>query len=355
MKKWILMGGVLVTSFIIFLILSCGDDIKPGYYGGENIFGKVKVFRYVNTKAAALEIDVDSEWKIFSGKNPDEINFSHPILEGYGKGNFNVDVENSSRDYFQIITPNSMLIAAERELPMSGGFNFRDIGGYPTTDGKYVKWGKFIRSGNLNSLNRTDLIYLSSIPITTVADFRGQEEITSNPDNYPSSVKYNYHFNIPKPDFASLDLPNLTPQMAIEIMKGINVKFVTDSACIVRYREFFNILQDESKTPVIFHCSGGKDRIGMASALILLALGVDEETVIGDYMLSNNALDNDKYDSLFVKSPILREFLIVKREYIEAGLTAIKSRYGSIENFLRNELFINLEDFRKKYLNIPEK
>lgn len=79
----------------------------------------------------------------------------------------------------------------------------------------------------------------------------------------------------------------------------MNTLLVTDPLCISRYRKLFSLLQNEENIPLMFHCSAGKDRTGMAAALVLSSLGVDEETILDDYLLSNFYLADKRQKSTF--------------------------------------------------------
>ena len=238
----------------------------------------------------------------------------------------------------------------KRHLPMEGGYNFRDLGGYKNTEGKTTQWGKIFRSDDLSSLVKNDLDYLSKIPLVSVVDFRSENEIQKAPDKIPDSVKGKYLYSI-KP--GNLDASQmLSPEMNIPIdrlMTELYGLFVTDSVIIDQYRKFFALLQDTSQIPLLFHCSAGKDRTGMAAAFILFALGVDEETVMEDYLLSNKYLEG-KYVHIIAQYPQLKPAFGVKREYLEIALNQIKQDHGSIENYLQNILNVDILQFRKMYL-----
>jgi protein-tyrosine phosphatase len=141
----------------------------------------------------------------------------------------------------------------------------------------------------------------------------------------------------------------ITPEQGSKLMEEMNILLVTDPICVKQYREFFKVLQEESNIPLLYHCSAGKDRTGMASVLILYALGVDDATILDDYLASNTYLSG-KYEALMAKNPVYKDLFSVKKEYLEAGLNSIKKEYGSIDAFLTEILGVNIENFRKRYL-----
>lgn len=124
-------------------MLLCCKTITKVEYSGEDLSGKASVITDKETKSASLEITIGGNWELYTGTSVETINFSNPILTGNGNGNFPIDVNDSIRSYFFLKTNIGTAILAERHLPMTGGYNFRDLGGFKTKEGKYVKWEKY--------------------------------------------------------------------------------------------------------------------------------------------------------------------------------------------------------------------
>ena len=237
-----------------------------------------------------------------------------------------------------------------RILPLEGGFNFRDMGGYKVFSGKSVKWGKIFRSDEMSNLTPSDLEYLNNIPLHTVVDFRSKNEINESPDIIPVSVINNYELTINPGNHSNIsDVSKFSSEDGEEFMKDIYRSLVSDSAIINRYKMFFALLQDESKLPLLFHCTAGKDRTGMGAALFLASLGVDEKVIFEDYMLSNQLLE-DKYHVITDSMPQLKALLEVRLRYLRTGFDQIKKEHGSIENYLQNVLEVNMELMKGLYL-----
>ncbi len=232
-----------------------------------------------------------------------------------------------------------------RLLPIQGAYNVRDLGGYKTKDGRQVKWGKVIRSGDLNHLTDSDLLYFSRIPLKSYIDFRDSAEIAAAPDKYPPTVTHLYKLPILAGDLSSIS--KLTPESALSMLGEMNKEFVKEWQPV--YADFFKILMEEDNSPLLFHCSAGKDRTGYAAALFLSSLGVDRETIIQDYMLSAEYL-KDKYAREIKAYPVLAPLMTVKREYIEAAFNLIDQEYGGMENYLTNYLYVDLEKMKNLYL-----
>ncbi|HKT84720.1 MAG TPA: tyrosine-protein phosphatase [Novosphingobium sp.] len=175
----------------------------------------------------------------------------------------------------------------ERALPLEGGQNFRDLGGYPTEEHRHVRWGLLFRSGSMHGLTPADFAYLQKIGLRAVIDFRSRQERAAEPDNWPAPqapriLAEDY-------DFAVLgrhmtNLKDMTPE-------EVGAKMVEMYPIILgqfngQYRRLFEQLL-AGNAPLAFHCSAGRDRTGAAAALVLTALGVPRETVIQDYLLTN--------------------------------------------------------------------
>lgn len=323
-------------------------------YEGKNISDKAEIKRDKQTRTATLYVKTDGKWKLYAGSNVETIDHSKPILEGQEKGSFELKIPASERYYFQFVTDEGKAILSERHLPIQGGYNFRDLGGLKTKDGRFVKWGKIFRADDLHRLTDSDLSYLASIPINSVVDFRAENEIENAPDKTPGIAGY-YQLSITPgnlPTSTKLSKENLSALRSLNIdsvMMNINELLVTDPTSIQQYTTFFQLLSDETKVPLLFHCSAGKDRTGMAAALTLFALGADEETVLNDYLSSNKYI-KEKYAQYTNQHPSLEPLFSVKAEYLEAGIKKIKEEYGSVENYLDKTLKVNRKKLKEMYL-----
>lgn len=245
---------------------------------------------------------------------------------------------------------NKAVLRNDRRLPLSGCYNFRDLGGYRAADGRSVKWGLLFRSDDLSSLTSADVTHLSSIPIRTVVDFRSQMEIDMAAEKMPSADAKYCQLSIEPGNLSDLrDFANLTSDGVEEKMEQINEYFVTQDDAIARWAEFFRLLQDDRNEPLVFHCSAGKDRTGMAAALVLFALGVDQSVIMDDYLLSNDYLTG-KYQSYIDRYPQLEPLFVVRREFLQAGIDKIEQLFGSPEKFLTEKLGVDLAKLRDIYL-----
>lgn len=316
----------------------------------DKVVQKAQIIREKQTKAASLHIEAVGNWALYAGHTIETISHTHPILSGNGSGVFPLNVSNSIRIYFDLVAGDQKITLAERHLPMTGGYNFRDLGGFRTKEGRHIKWGKLFRADELSNLTEDDLKYLASIPITSVIDFRAQAEARRSPDRLPPTVHFTYPIAITPGNLSKEGIQaNMLKTNIDTHMKHMNRLLVSDPVCVRAFRIFFAIVQNNLSAPLIFHCSAGKDRAGMAAALVLFALGVDEETVMEDYLASKIYL-SDKYAAFIEKHPRAESIFTVKRMFLQAGINQIKRDHGSIMNFLTKELKVDIVRMRRIYL-----
>lgn len=251
--------------------------------------------------------------------------------------------------------------AHERLLPLQGGQNFRDLGGYRTRTGRTVRWGLLYRSGAMNGLTEADFAYLAKLGIRTVCDFRSTEERTAAPVRWPGGKTPKVFADDYKLDMGGLDFRAARSWSAEQARSMMASSYPgTLEKFNGQYRRMFQQLL-AGNVPLAFNCSAGKDRTGVAAALILTALDVPRETVIEDYLLSNRYFDPKKAvaaDSGISQGwrqlppEVLKAFMGVDRSYIEAVFRVIDAHQGGTEGYLRDALGLNRTDLatlRQRY------
>ena len=247
--------------------------------------------------------------------------------------------------------------SAARKLNLLGATNFRDLGGYTNAEGKHVKWGRVYRSAEINKLTEQDLGLLQEKHITTVVDLRGTAESAKAPDHLLPGTDYTLS---PAGSESVGNWQSALP--AVHSGDSLMLVFYTTIDSFgFKYKPLFaKLLQLPDSSSLLFHCTAGKDRTGIGAALFLYTLGVPEETIIQDYLASNiyRRQENEKMVKtlvayLKVDEQVAKDIAGVKPAYLEASFTAIRHRYGSIENFLAKELAVDqkaIVQLRKKYL-----
>ncbi len=252
----------------------------------------------------------------------------------------------------------------QRVLTLEGGQNFRDLGGYRTTSGRHVKWGLLYRSGAMNGLTDADFAQLEARGIRTVCDFRSTSERTAAPVRWPDKNKpaiFADDYSMDR-DFAGLMRPNLTGAQAADAMTEAYSKMPMRFAS--QYRRMFAELV-AGRVPLAFNCSAGKDRTGIAAALVLTVLGVPRATVTEDYLLSNRYYDPrkgasgtaaDDRTSAFMKAlpaDALKALIGVDRRYLDAAFATMRAQPGGFDGYLRHQLHLDtaaIRTLRARYL-----
>lgn len=259
------------------------------------------------------------------------------------------------RHYFYLQSERGeAVILAERQLTLQGTPNFRDLGGYEADDGRRLKWGRLYRSSKLSALTDVDMQYVRRLGLTLICDFRQVVEQQLEPtqlagENSPILA------SLPvTPGSSASFLENLhNGIIAVEdsagFMEEINRDFVINQ--MPRYAEMFQLLLAGDQQ-LLIHCASGKDRTGVGAALILDVLGVSEETIVNDYLLTNTYLPIDKeierlskeftdHTGAAISAEVLRPMLEVRPEYIRACFEEIKRRYESKEHFYESALSLD--------------
>jgi protein-tyrosine phosphatase len=249
--------------------------------------------------------------------------------------------------------------SVKRLVPVKGAVNFRDVGGYKTINGTQVVWGKIYRSAAINRLTDADVTLLDKKGIHTVVDFRGVSESTAAPDRLPKNTDYTLC------PAGSDSLPSAAQMTAL--LKSDHGDFLLDfygQAAVQysgdRFRPLFvKLLTLDDNESLMYHCTGGRDRTGMATALLLYTLQVPMETIEADYVASNVYLKSFNKQTLAGLSKMsglteaqVGEKMSLKPEYLRVFFSSLKEEYGSIENFLQSEMGVGPREvtlLRTKY------
>jgi protein-tyrosine phosphatase len=232
--------------------------------------------------------------------------------------------------------------------------NFRDLGGHTTRDGARLRPGRIFRSGHLAHASDEDLKQLAELGVRRIFDFRTEADIAAEGgDRLPDGASY---LRLPMPDPARHQdlrgMINGADEHSMEELFGDGraAALMREAAeLLVRerrdaYRLFLGELAREDYRPALFHCSAGKDRAGWAGSLVLLALGVEEEQVVEQYLLSNRSLAEMRARIASEEGgrsswgALLKPFLEVRREYIEASFAAVQADWGGFDRYLQEGL-----------------
>jgi acyl-homoserine-lactone acylase len=260
--------------------------------------------------------------------------------------------------YFEALAAKRLtrFVTKQRLLPLSGARNARDLGGYTTADGRNVKWGMLFRADGLDRLTDDDVALLGKLQLAAVTDFRSDSERDGAPDRLPQqSPPVDYRtlaINDAAMNVAELGGRVLSGQLSETELLALTDRrpYIQKEEISRRWGQWVTDLADPENLPHLFHCTAGKDRTGFAAALVLLALGVSEEQVMQDFLLSNDYLgakvDADietirAHSEHEVGDNVLRQVLGVSPQSLEGAIEAMEAKYGSIDGFIEQGLGID--------------
>ncbi|WP_417450899.1 tyrosine-protein phosphatase [Kordiimonas sp.] len=243
-----------------------------------------------------------------------------------------------------------------RIFPLAGVKNFRDMGGYSTRSGATVPWRRLFRSGHLSDMTDDCGTELVARNITTVIDFRSDAEKERHPVRWAQGWVPDYH-PLPIGGNAAawvhelFDRLSVSPFPADELRTQFILAFETipikNAAGIKQF--FDTLLAHKDDGAVLFHCTAGKDRTGITGALLLRLLGVDDEQVMEDFLLTNEAVDLEETSERLagwlssragktIDPKSVFPLVGVERDFLHAAYTAIDKTYGSFDSYTEKGL-----------------
>lgn len=258
-----------------------------------------------------------------------------------------------------------------RKIELSYQKNARDLGGVTGYKGLKVKEGKVFRGGFLGRVSEKDIETINALKLTDIIDLRSLVEFNDRPDYHFEGVTYHNFPTLEDSKHEELrknneyDDSNLLWFLfgstdGVGHMKRTYVDVLTSEVGVNAYRHFFEVLLQDSKRVVYFHCSQGKDRAGIASYLFLSALGVSEEDKIADYLYSNEAMQVriKQYKAMLNSKPYynkeyekaLEDVFSAKLEYLFTAIKFMEESCGGVLNYLVDVLHVDIDKLRNYYL-----
>lgn len=254
--------------------------------------------------------------------------------------------DNITRKYFRLtFNDKYSLVIGARSATMDSVQNLRDLGGYLTTNGKRVRWGRVFRSGQLDNLSESDSIRLDNLGIKTIIDLRTNDETLTAPIRYTKANIIQIPISIGK----IADAPRRVIEGKMRkgdaqvYMQDEYLQFVTDNT--EQYAKILEQFQNKDSYPILVSCSYGKDRTGFLAAMLLASLGVSREGVMEDYLASNEYI-NTAHLSDVVKhlstdaQESITVFLTANEGLMDLTLHKIKKEYGSTDKYLSKGLHL---------------
>ena len=246
--------------------------------------------------------------------------------------------------------------------------NIRDLGGLVGYEGKTIKYGRLFRGGALHRVTDEDVEILKTLNITDFVDFRSKDEFTYQPDYYFAKAKY-HNFTTFEHEHKNEDIRHDDGNLLWFMNQGDTGfkhlirtyrELVDSEEGQTAFANLFKVIMQDGEPVTYFHCSQGKDRVGVAAYLIESALGVSEEEKVKDYLLSNVAMEKrrDRLIEAVKDRPFyneqykndLIEVFSAKIEYLEEAIKIINSKYGGVMSYLENILKVDVKKLREMYL-----
>ena len=340
----------LIYISLLFSIVSCGTKLPDNFYQKQ-----LHEENYVENTDKDYSLHVNhkvSGYQIFNRSANNSLQLDTLFV---GEDSI-ITLENQQhRPYFSFLSGKDTVILANRHIDFDHVENFRDIGGLKTNEGKVVKWGMIFRSDNLSKLKKSEFDKFNDLDIKTVFDLRTENEIKGVEDNLPADIAY-FHLATVK------DKGDLITQMRAEVLKGkiseersreLMLELYRDAVSenVPAIRDLVNQVLDAEK-PVLYHCSAGKDRTGITTAIILSILKVDRETIMDEFLMSNYYRRNKikrnlkKAELAKIIKPhlnlkVVQTFMSVDAAYLKASFDVIDKKYGGMDAFIKNQLRIS--------------
>jgi len=240
---------------------------------------------------------------------------------------------------------------ADRLIPLEGTLNLRDLGGYVGLGGRAVRWRQVFRSDALHALTPADLDVVAGLGLRAVYDLRRTVECERQPTVIDGvrierlcvgdDVEHG-------PELLDQILDGSLPAADDAFVVDLYVGMLRDAAQV--FGDVLTRLAAPDGLPALFHCTAGKDRTGLAAALLLTVLGVDRETILDDYELTNEYRSNRRIEELRpmieaagVDVEAVRPFLSARRPVLRGALTWVDEAHGGVEAYLLGPAQVSLE------------
>lgn len=292
--------------------------------------------------------------KVFAGTDSSCEGSRNEVGAGASSDTFRVNgLPAVPRWYFELVPAEGRsLIVADRSLHLASAPNFRDVGGYRTVDGRWMKMGLLYRADALDTLADDELATIEALGVQLVCDLRTNTERAKRPDrDIPGAT--NEHLNIGggQDELAQTIADAITSGepaeqqrlfgdgKAQQLMMDGNRSCVSSADAVAGYTTMFERIKQPANLPTLLHCTGGRDRTGWAASTILTMLGVPKATVMQDYLLSNDNLRQKNEEMLtqtaaFIDRSLVQPLLEASTDYLHAGFAEVDAQYGTFDDYV---------------------
>ena len=221
----------------------------------------------------------------------------------------------------------------ERRIVLEGAVNFRDQGGYPTENGRFVKWRRLFRSDSLHDLTESDVQTITgTLGLTTIVDLRSINSVLEDGRGLLALSGIAYH-NYPFLERRGIEPPTSGSDPA-ERLTAIYQWILLNAGTLMA--QAFNALAQDVNQPALFHCNAGKDRTGVLGATLLSVLGVSREDVVADFLMTNEVIDGilARIKKMPGFQDSTRDGIMAPQSAIEKFLDVMQREFGGSESYL---------------------
>ena len=221
----------------------------------------------------------------------------------------------------------------ERRIVLEGAVNFRDQGGYPTENGRFVKWRRLFRSDSLHDLTESDVQTITgTLGLTTIVDLRSINSVLEDGRGLLALSGIAYH-NYPFLERRGIEPPTSGSDPG-ERLTAIYQWILLNAGTLMA--QAFNALAQDVNQPALFHCNAGKDRTGVLGATVLSVLGVSREDVVADFLMTNEVIDGilARIKKMPGFQDSTRDGIMAPQSAIEKFLDVMQREFGGPESYL---------------------
>ena len=300
--------------------------------------------------------EIPGEVKVYASESPEHTGTEHLVASApISDQHLTIITTDPMRRYYyrMVFAEKYKVDMATRNINVPGIQNFRDLGGYPSyPHHKFVRWGMLYRSGEINRLRKGSLKKLKKLGIRTIIDLRSPEE------KMKLSKSLEKNFSVVSIPIATGNMEqiingvqdrSIRSDTVYRIVERMNRELITKYAA--QYRKVFDLLLNEDNYPVVIHCSSGKGRTGIVSALILACLDVNEDKIMEDYRLSNDYFNIPRATRYAYNLPIRSQEAITtlfsaREDFLNAAKEEAERQYGNIKTYLHEGIGLSKQEMK---------